>query len=148
MTTPRMQRFWDALPRLFALVACVLMLWPLAVKVTESHQAEALSSQGKPVKSGFTIIRSEIQADVSAPHWAMVVVVQGRQVDAYPVPQVLAIVSDGDGNEVFQGHLNCDIRTSRHGDDGLRTWIMRSEQPRTLAAIRYHTLTPSLIDKP
>lgn len=124
------------------------MLWPLAANMLGRSGSARGSPATAPAATSFAITRSELHADRSASHWGIVVTVQGRQAEAYPRPLVLAIIRDGDGNEIFRGQLMGDSDSAKPDADGMRTWTVRSTHPRTLAVERYHTLATSLIDSP
>lgn len=102
----------------------------------------------KPAVASFTITKSELQVDGSAAYWAVVATVQSRQPERYPRPRLLAITRDITGNEVFREQLVGSYDPTEPDANGVRTWTLRSEHPRTLAADCYHTLTTSLIDDP
>jgi hypothetical protein len=148
MSPASLQRLWDWLPRFAALIACVLMLWPLAKTLVERHLAERhdAATPPSPVVTNFKITRSELQVDGSAAYWAAVATVEGRQPERYPRPRLLAVIRDIEGNEVFRTPWNASDEPVGPDADGVRTWTFRIENPRTLAAERYHTLSASLID--
>lgn len=141
------QRFWDRLPRFAALVACVLMLWPLMDRIYTRLSAAAAS----PVpQSPFRISHSSLQVDASASAWAVLVTVERRQQSEYPGPDLRVIVTDAAGQEIYRKRLmqnihNCEMET-RMQPDGLRTWQYYSVTSRTLPAERYHSLRVELIE--
>lgn len=146
MSPSFLSRFWDVLPRLAALIACVLMLWPLAQRLVERTARETGHPASKPVATSFKVSKSEIHVDASAAYWAVVVTVQSRQPERYPRPRLLAIIRDIEGNEVFREQMADSYDPTEPDAEGVRIWTLRMEHPRTLSAERYHTLTTSLIN--
>ena len=148
MSPAFLPRLWDVLPRLAALIAYALMLWPLAQAMVE--RSARATTRPEPIHevTSFTVTKNEIQVDESAAYWAAVVTVQGRQPERYPRPLLLAIIRDIGGNEVFREQLAGSYDPTEPDANGVRTWTIRIEHPRTLAAERYHTLTTSLINDP
>ncbi len=124
------------------------MLWPLAKAIVERSATTTTRPASKPVDTSFTVTKSEIQVDGSAAYWAAVVTVQGRQPERYPRPRLLAIIQDSEGHEVFREQMAGSYDPTEPDANGVRTWTLRMEHPRTLAAERYHTLTTSWIDDP